>query len=166
MIMIFKLTILYILLCIHRWSTIARYLPGRTDNEIKNYWRTHFKKKGKPSHNEKKQKYEPQFSYNQDQYNVQESMNNSTSSDQSEVHNYTGMMIEPPHATLQETTADLTWHGSQQQQNPCVMAQDVARWWDTVAEDNLWSGTFMLNPDHDHQNYQDAVMEQSFSPCF
>ena len=50
--LIIRITVVVMIkLFTYRWSTIARSLPGRTDNEIKNYWRTHFNKKPKPSSN-------------------------------------------------------------------------------------------------------------------
>lgn len=37
--------------CIHRWSAIARKLPGRSDNEIKNRWNTHLMKRAHQNQN-------------------------------------------------------------------------------------------------------------------
>ncbi|KAK1423546.1 hypothetical protein QVD17_18850 [Tagetes erecta] len=34
----------------NKWSTIATKLPGRSDNEIKNRWNTHLKKRAKDDH--------------------------------------------------------------------------------------------------------------------
>ncbi|KAJ8559549.1 hypothetical protein K7X08_003607 [Anisodus acutangulus] len=47
----------------NRWSKIAGKLPGRTDNEIKNYWRTHMRKQAQDQKKNNKASISPSSSF-------------------------------------------------------------------------------------------------------
>lgn len=56
-----------------RWSAIAAKLPGRSDNEIKNHWHTHLKKRAPEHVPDVPRKEEPSFGEQIMQFNIQPS---------------------------------------------------------------------------------------------
>ncbi|KAK4417565.1 Transcription factor [Sesamum alatum] len=128
----------------NKWSTIARYLPGRTDNEIKNYWRTHFKKR-KPSHTQE----EKRKSHRQKQLQENDKNDNTTKTSpdcQAASVGEKGDQETIDGRVNDNVVVDNHYHHHHHQLLPLMMYQDSSAWCDLIPADNyLWGGLWNLD---------------------
>lgn len=147
-------------------------MPGRTDNEIKNYWRTHFKKKDIKSSKkqdkrrsqilkQKLQQHDCHNGHHQLQPKEEETSIKGASLTNVEAKTTTATthQLQPPDDHQYHQRQDQMVSNSVIDQgqcyNPLMINQDVASWWDTMGdflEYGSWGGLWNLDDpaSHDH----------------
>ncbi|KAK8674205.1 hypothetical protein V6N13_112500 [Hibiscus sabdariffa] len=136
----------------NKWSTIARYLPGRTDNDIKNYWRTHFKKREKSSLKQQKRKAQIlKLKLQQQQQKEKPDKKDETKTEEARDHGKANSQaVEITDQISQEMVFMYPTPEDQcLSQEPDFYTADTADWIDQyyLVDEGLWGGWWSLDDD-------------------
>ncbi|KAG6405697.1 hypothetical protein SASPL_133289 [Salvia splendens] len=140
----------------NRWSKIARHFPGRTDNEIKNYWNTRIKKKMKLKGLDPVT-HKPVLSKSQDLETTSEEMHNHQNLGFQETVSIPSL---EDHDQRQHNTKGSSMSNQSREESSCIKNLDMGLGSSFVLQNKESLGNFTMDSYH---NFMDT---QYFWDCF
>ncbi|KAM0953149.1 putative transcription factor MYB-HB-like family [Dioscorea sansibarensis] len=130
----------------NKWSLIAGRLPGRTDNEIKNYWNTHLSKTIKQGNGHDEHQNKTEMKKERTLVAVVETTNNVVRTKARRCTSNVFITTPPHHPQFDDqneehlNTGSVLLHGIHEAENGeenCTTGHEIESWWDALMDFNV-----------------------------